>query len=129
VCASPDTPIATPDGYQPIAALAVGDLVYSEDHGALVAVPLRRVTRRPVKNHFVVHIRTQKGALLDLSAPHPTADGRTFADLRVGDSLDGDVIVSRELVPYPYLFTHDILPASSSGTYVAGGILVASTLK
>jgi len=129
VCASPDTPIATPDGYRPIAALAAGDLVYSEDGGALVAVPLRRVTRRAVEHHFVVKITTRNGARLDVSAPHPTADGRTFADLRVGDLLDGDVVVARELVPYPYRYTHDILPASASGTYVANGILIGSTLR
>jgi hypothetical protein len=129
VCASPDTPIATPDGYRPIATLAVGDLVYSEEGGSLVAVPLRRVTRRAVERHYVVEITTRKGARLEISAPHPTADGRTFADLRVGDLLDGDVIISRELVPYPHRFTHDILPASGSGTYVADGVLIGSTLR
>src|SRR5262249_18017295 len=40
VCASPDTPIATPQGNRPIAELAVGDLVYSVDRDAVVAVPV-----------------------------------------------------------------------------------------
>ena len=39
VCTSPDTPIATPSGERAIAELRVGDLVYSVDHGATVAVP------------------------------------------------------------------------------------------
>ena len=129
VCASPDTPIATPDGNQPIADLKAGDLVYSADNGALVAVPLLRVTRRPVVNHFVVHLTTQKGVELNISAPHPTADGRTFATLKIGDTLDGDIIVSREVIPYQFAYTYDILPASSTGTYVANGLLIGSTLK
>jgi len=37
-CASPDTPIATPDGERPIAELREGDLVYSVDGGAIVPV-------------------------------------------------------------------------------------------
>jgi len=129
VCASPDTPVATPGGNQPIADLKAGDLVYSADNGAIVAVPLLRVTRRPVVNHFVVHLTTQKGAELNISAPHPTADGRTFATLKIGDTLDGDIIVSRELIPYQFAYTYDILPASSTGTYVANGLLIGSTLK
>ena len=129
VCASPDTPIATPEGNRPIADLKPGDLVYSEHHGALVAVPLLKATRRAAFNHFVVHLVTKTGAVLDISAPHPTADGRTFADLKVGGALDGDPIVVREMVPYPYAYTYDILPASSSGTYLASGLLIGSTLK
>ena len=128
-CAAPDTPIATPEGNVPIADLKPGDLVYSSDNGAMVAVPLLGVTRRPVSHHRVVQVRTQKGAVLNISAPHPTADGRTFGDLRVGGTLDGDTIVARELVPYPFAYTYDILPASSTGTYVAGGLLIGSTLS
>jgi hypothetical protein len=32
------------------------------------------------------------------------------------------------VVPYPHRFTYDILPASDSGTYFAGGVLIGSTL-
>jgi hypothetical protein len=77
----------------------------------------------------VVHLVTAKGAVLDISGLHPTADGRRFADLRVGDILDGDAIVAREVVPYAHDSTYDILPASASGTYVAAGLLIGSTLK
>jgi hypothetical protein len=54
VCASPDTPIATPLGDRHIADLAVGDLVYTVDHDAIVAVPVLRVNRAPVHDHYVV---------------------------------------------------------------------------
>ena len=46
-CAAPDTPIATPAGRRAIADLRPGDLVYGEHDGALVAVPLVQVVRRP----------------------------------------------------------------------------------
>jgi hypothetical protein len=72
---------------------------------------------------------TASGAVLDTSAPHPTADGRTFGELQPGDRLDGDAIVVREIVPYMHAFTYDILPASSTGTYLASGHLIGSTLQ
>jgi hypothetical protein len=128
-CAAPDTPIATPQGNRAIADLKPGDWVFSVHDGALIAVPLLQVVRRPAVGHHVVHLVTAKGAVLDISAPHPTADGRRFDDLKVGDSLDGDRILVREVVPYPHAFTYDILPASSTGTYVAAGVLIGSTLK
>ncbi len=69
------------------------------------------------------------GAILEISPGHPTADGRTFADLRTGGLLDGHTITSVEVVPYRHPFTYDILPASSTGFYFAGGALIGSTLS
>jgi hypothetical protein len=128
VCASPDTPIATPTGERAIAELAVGDLVFSVEGEAVVAVPILRVNRAPVHDHKVVHVRLATGRVLEISPLHPTADGRTFGDLRTGGTLDGTTIVSAELVPYAHPFTYDILPASSTHTYFAGGVLVGTTL-
>ncbi|HEY6463600.1 MAG TPA: Hint domain-containing protein, partial [Polyangiaceae bacterium] len=128
VCASPDTPIATPTGDRPIASLAVGDLVMSVDHGQLVAVPVIATRRTPVSHHRVMEVRLEGGAVLDVSAAHPTADGRTFGDLRAGDWLGGRTVTSVTAVPYPFDATYDVLPDSDTGTYVAGGALVGSTL-
>ena len=128
-CAAPDTPIATPSGDRPIAELGVGDLVYSVEGEATVAVPIARVNRRRVESHYVVEVRLEAGAVLHVSAGHPTADRRTFADLVAGDQLDGHRILSADFVPYPHAYTHDILPASSSGDYYAGGVLIGSTLS
>src|SRR6185369_2077370 len=100
--ASPDTPIATPLGDRPIAELAPGDLVFSVDHDAVVAVPIARVNRAPVRDHHVVRVALANGAVLQISARHPTADGRTFGDLHAGDALDGVRIVVVELVPYAH---------------------------
>jgi hypothetical protein len=128
VCASPDTPIATPAGDRLIAALAVGDLVYSVDHGRVVAVPVRETHRTPVSHHRVVELVLRDGGLLRISAGHPTADGRSFGELRAGDWLGGREIVSARAVPYEHDATYDILPDSDTGTYFADGALIGSTL-
>ncbi len=128
VCAAPDTLIATPTGERAIAELEVGDLIFTRHGGQLVARPLIRVTRTPVVDHFVVRAVLDSGATLRISGPHPTADGRTFADLAPGDSIDGTQVVEVETIPYPFAYTHDILADSDSGTYVAGGVLIGSTL-
>jgi hypothetical protein len=129
VCASPDTPIATPDGDRPIADLRVGDLVYTVEGDAIQPVAILRVGRTPVANHQVVRVRIAGGRTLEISAAHPTADGRTFGDLRSGTKLDGIAVQSVEMVPYGHPYTYDILPASKSGTYFAAGVLIGSTLK
>jgi len=128
VCASPNTPIATPLGERPIAELRLGDLVYSVDHGAIVPVPLIRVGQTPVSHHHVVRVVFEEGHTLEISAGHPTADGRTFGDLVAGGQLDGHELTSAEIVPYTYAFTYDVLPASETGTYFAAGALIGSTL-
>jgi len=127
-CAAPDTPIATPTGERRIAELVAGDLVMSRDRGQLVAVPILRTNRVPAANHHVVELVLENGARLRISEGHPTADGRTFADLRPGDHLGDARVVALRSISYPYAFTYDILPASDSRTYVAGGALIGSTL-
>jgi hypothetical protein len=129
ICASPDTPIATPSGPRPIAELRVGDLVYSVDDEALVAVPVLRVGNTPVHGHHVLRVSLDDGIALEISAGHPTADGRRFSELEPGSALDDQHrVVAVERVPYLYARTYDILPASSSGTYVAGDVLVGTSL-
>jgi hypothetical protein len=128
VCAAPSTPIATPAGDRPIAEIKVGDLVYSIDRGQLAVVPVASIHRQPVPStHRMVQLRLPNSTLL-LSPLHPTADGRTFGALAAGDRLDGVPVLGSLLVPYDQPFTYDILPASDTGTYLAGGVLVGSTL-
>jgi hypothetical protein len=129
ICASPDTPIATPRGDVPIAQLKRGDLVYSVEHGATVVVPLVAVASTPVTAHQVLRVLLDDATTLEISPGHPTADGRIFSDLAVGSMLDeGHRIISVELIPYTQSRTYDILPASSTGTYYAGGTLIGSSL-
>jgi hypothetical protein len=127
-CAAPDTPIATPQGNKPIASLHVGDLVYSVDHGEMTVVPIVRTNRTPVTGHSVVRVVLEGGTTLDISALHPTVDGRNFGILGSGDHLDGVRIVSATTIPYSHDATYDILPDSDTGAYFAGGVLVGSTL-
>jgi hypothetical protein len=127
-CTSPDTPIATPNGERAMASLGVGDLVYSVDNGAIRAVPVARTNRMSVSQHEVVRVRLVSGAILEISGTHPTADGRRFYELKAGDELDHVGIIAVERIPYAFPFTYDILPASSTGAYFAGGVLIGSTL-
>jgi hypothetical protein len=129
-CASPDTPIATPSGERAIASLRPGDLVYSVDGAQIVAVPILATHETMIaSDHRVVRVRLANGATVEISGGHPTLDGRSFADLRRGGQLGGVGIVEVETIPYAYDRTYDILPASDSGGYFAGGVLIGSTLK
>jgi ribosomal protein S8E len=112
----------------PIASLRVGDVVYSVDAGRTVAVRIVRTSRNPVSEHRVVRVTLASGSVVEMSARHPTADGRSFGDLHPGDSLDGIEITDVRIVPYAYDATYDILPGSDTGAYFAGGVLVGSTL-
>jgi hypothetical protein len=128
-CTAPTTPVATPSGARPIADLRPGDLVYSVDRGAFVVVPIKLVHRTPVApTHEVVEVKLAHGAILNVTPDHPTADGRRFADLAPGDRLDGVRVDAVRVVRYGQAFTHDILPDSDSGSYVAGGVLIGSAL-
>jgi hypothetical protein len=129
VCTAPTTPIATPSGERPIADLRAGDLVYSIDRGRLAVVPIARVHREPVTSaHHMVELRLAHGAVLLVSPSHPTADGRLFGDLAAGDRLDGVAVTGARVVGYDQPYTFDILPASDTGAYFAGGVLIGSTL-
>jgi hypothetical protein len=128
-CNSPDTPIATPEGERAIASLREGDLVYSVDGSATVVVPLAVIVRNPVSQHEVVRVALDDGATVEISARHPLVDGRTVGDLRAGAEVAGRIVRAVEIVPYEHRFTYDILPASPSGAYYAGGVLVRSTLS
>jgi hypothetical protein len=127
-CNSPDTPIATPSGPRPVAELRPGDLVYSVNRGLLEAVPVLQVRSKAQRHHHVVRVVLETGTTLEISASHPTVDGRTLGDLTAGDRLDGVRVVSATLIPYRYSHTYDILPASDTGTYYTGGVLIDSTL-
>lgn len=129
ICASPLTPIATPSGDRPIAELRVGDLVYSVEGAAIVAVPIARIASTRVFHHEVLKIALDDGATLEISAGHPLASGKPLSSLAEGSHIDEQHrVISIEQIPYTYDRTYDILPRSSSGTYFAAGALLGSTL-
>ncbi len=124
-CCSKDTKIMTQYGEVSISDINVGDIVLSSG-GVLVSVI--QINKIPVLNHNVLSISLSDGTILEISPEHPTADGRIFSNLKVGDLIDGRTVKSVELVPYKYSHTYDILPDSPTSTYYANGVLIGSTL-
>jgi hypothetical protein len=103
--------------------------VFSINADGIVAVPILRVGRTPVLGHHVMHVELDTGAILNISAGHPTADGRPFGELVAGEALDPLHTVKRaELISYRFDATYDILPASDTGTYFAAGASIGSSL-
>jgi hypothetical protein len=98
------------------------------EHDAIVAVPILGTSRTKVRNHHMVRVALANGTVLEVSPGHPTADGRTFGDLGAGDALDRIAVTAVRRVPYAHAFTYDILPASETHAYFAGGALIGSTL-
>jgi hypothetical protein len=113
----------------PIHTIQQGDVIYSVDGSAIVPAVVVQTNRVAVSNHVMVRAELEGGATVSMSPRHPTAEGRRFRDLGVGDSLGELRIVGIDVVPYPHAFTYDILPATKSGAYFADGALVGSTLK
>jgi hypothetical protein len=128
-CAAPETPIATPHGDRPIAALATGDLVYSVDNGAIAIVPIARVQRIAVSDHRITRVRLDDGRVVRMTPSHPLADGRDFGEVQVGARVGDATVIAVDMLAYDEPFTHDILPLSSSAAYFVAGELVESTMR
>ena len=132
--ASPWTRIDTPQGERRVDALRVGDPVWSTRNydGHLTRVEARVAAIGKLRwdrgTHRVVKVRLENGRVLEVSGTHPTADGRTFDDLRAGDDLGGQIVRSVAVVPFKVEHTHDIRPDTRGGCYWAEGALIGSTL-
>lgn len=123
--------IDTPDGALAVQDLKVGDAVWTADAtGARILGSIVRTSRVPVAlGHPLVHVVLSDGRDLRASPGHPTADGRTFGQLVLGDELNGSQIVQLEVLGSDEPYTYDLLPSGSTGQYWANGVLVGSTLK
>ena len=126
ICCSPDTKIKTDGVQKRIADIREGEVVLT-DGGK--AVRVKKVSKTPVKNHKVLKITLSDGTILEISPGHPTTDGRKLKELKMGDILDGRMVVETKLIPYIYSHTYDILPDSKAGNYYANGVLIGSSLK
>jgi hypothetical protein len=131
ICLSGDTGIDTPAGAVNVKILKVGMIVWTVDgHGIRVPAPIVRIGSVQVPpTHEMVHLILADGRELYASPGHPTTDGTTLGQLRVGDLLDGSKVTIAQLTPYNQPYTYDLLPSGPTGFYWANGILIASTLK
>jgi len=130
ICLAAHTLIDTPRGQIAVEDLHVGDPVWTVDARGVrqAAVILQTVRTFVPAWHKVVHIILADGRELFASPGHPTADGRTLGDLKVGDMLNGARVVFIERVRYDQPATYDLLPSGETGYYWADGILIGSTL-
>ena len=131
ICLAAGTLIDTPRGAVSVESLQVGDQVWTmnETGERVSAVILKTGSVRVPVTHQVVHVMLADGRELWASPGHPTADGRTLADLTVGDVVDGARVTLVERMPYQGQATYDVLPAGGTGFYWADGILMGSTMK
>jgi hypothetical protein len=123
--------IDTPNGPVPVEQLHTGDAVWSASKTrSRVQATILEVSHVSVPaGHILIHIILNDGRQLWASPGHPTADGRTFSDIRIGDQLDGAAVSMLEQVPSNGPATYDLLPSGETGFYWANGILIGSTLK
>ena len=130
ICLAAATLISTPNGDVRVTEIEPGMLVWTAAaDGMRVAVPVLEVGSTQVPaSHRMVHLVLADGRDLLVSPGHRTADGRQLGSLTTGDTLDGSTIVRWELVPYAGGRTYDLLPAGTTGSYWANGILLSSTL-
>jgi hypothetical protein len=133
LCLAGSTQIETPTGPVHISDLRKGMLIWTADAaGNKIAAPILAVSAVIAPPaHRMVHLTLKDGRELLASPQHPTSDGRTIGQLRMGGLYDGSIVQRAELVVYEGegIKTYDVLPAGETGFYWADGILLASTLR
>ncbi len=129
ICLAEGTLIDTPDGPVSVEKLRKGMTIYTQDvTGKKIAGVITATASAQSPTAFqIIRIALNDGRSVSASPGHPTTDGRTIGELKVGDTLDGGIIVSVTAVPYSG-YTFDILPDGGTGFYRANGILLKSTL-
>jgi hypothetical protein len=123
--------IDTPAGPMSVADLKIGDAIWTADaHGNRVADFVERTGRTGVQaGHVLIAITLADGRTVEASPGHPLADGRRFADVQVGDIVDGSRVAAVAEVTYSGKATYDVLPGGDTGLYWADGVLIGSTLS
>jgi hypothetical protein len=129
ICLAEGTLIDTPDGPVPVEKLQQGMMIYTQDDAGkkIAGVIMATASAQSPTSFQIIRIVLNDGRLVSASPGHPTTDGRTIGELKVGDTLDGGIIAAVTAVPYSG-YTFDILPEGGTGFYWANGILLKSTL-
>lgn len=130
ICLSENTEIYTPNGPINVEKLKEGMTVWTQDHygNKQTATILKTGKTLVFSDHKMIHVVLDDKRELYVSPNHPTADGRLFGELSVGEILNDSKIRSVEQISYNGTYTYDILPSGQTGFYWANGILVKSTL-
>lgn len=128
-CLPEATQIATPVGDRAVAALAVGDPIWTLDRaGRRIAARVVHVGWSPVTGgQMLIRVTLADGRVVAASAGHPDAAGRTLAELAPGAGLSGSTVVAVEHVRHLGTRTYDVLPSGETGTYWADGVVLSST--
>jgi hypothetical protein len=131
ICLIRGTLIGTPSGDIPVEKLHPGMIIRSIDRfGLEIAVPILKTASTPVPPDFyVVRITLSDGRSVTASPGHPSSNYRLLGDYRVGDVLDGSLIIGFDFRAYNDEATFDLLPEGPTGLYYANGILLGSTLS
>lgn len=130
ICLARGTPIETPNGPVAVDELRLGDPIWTfdvEGHRIAGTVVALGSTRAPA-GHRVIHLVLEDGRTLSGSPGHPLADGRPLGDVRVGDRVDGSIVVAVQSVAYTGGETFDLVASGPTGGYYAGGIPLLSTI-
>jgi hypothetical protein len=130
ICLASGTLIDTPEGLVLVEQLRKGMFVWTVgESGQRIAAVVMDTVSTPVPLLFqVVRVTLNDGRVVTASPGHPTADRRALGDYRVGDMLDGGVVMAVERIAYNEGATYDLLPSGATGMYWANGILLRSTL-
>jgi hypothetical protein len=131
ICLEAATRIATPGGDVPVARIRPGDLVWTTDaNGRRIAAPVEQIARRATPgSHLMLRLVLSDGRVLVAAGAHPAVDGTYLRQLHLGQRYDGATVVAIEWISSTAPATFDLLPAGSTRTYWANGILIGSTLK
>jgi hypothetical protein len=129
ICLAEGTLIDTPNGAVPVEKLQKGMMIYTQDAAGkeIAGVITATASAQSPTSFQIIMIALNDGRSVSASPGHPTTDGRTIGELKVGDNLDRGIVVSVTAVPYSG-YTFDILPDGGTGYYWANGILLKSTL-
>jgi len=130
ICLAKGTIIDTPNGPVPVEELRNGIAVWTvDDSGKRVAAVVIETAITPLPSSFqLVRVSLDNGRTVTASPGHPAAEGRALVDYKVGDTLDGGLVVAVEYVPYNGS-TYDLLPSGTTGLYWANGILLKSSIR
>ena len=130
ICLSVGTLIESPSGAIAVDRLRIGDRIWTLDRdGRRVTGGVIAVGSTPAPpGHRVIRLSLADGRAVTASPGHPLADGRTLAELRIGDSVDGSAVTEVANLPYEGDATYDLVVSGETGVYLAGGIPLGSTL-